>query len=74
MKTKLVKDLQRGDAVKLSDPDGTAKVMDIRKSRLFQCEGGCFELDLKVISGPHKGKSIKNQAYPGASAVELAPL
>ena len=71
MKTKLVKDIAVGDIVKVVEPDGTARVTSIAKSRLFRAEGGCFRLDLMIKSGPNKGKTIKDQHHAGLCAIEV---
>lgn len=73
MTTKLVKDLQVGDRVHISEPEGTAIVKLKEHSQLFRASGGCFRLDMKLDSGPHKGEWIKDQHHGGDEEIVLAP-
>jgi hypothetical protein len=72
MATKQVKLLSEGDVVKLTDPEGAAKVSKIGTSGIFEADGGAFLLDLTVTDGPHKGEKMKSQLYAGNDSVELA--
>lgn len=71
MQTKLVKDLIVGDRVMIIEPDAEARIVAKERSRLFSASGGCFRLDMKVESGPHKGQSINDQHHPGDDAVQI---
>ena len=71
MVTKLIRDLQTGDVVKIVEPEGKARVSHIERSRLFQAVGGCFRIDLTVTDGPHKGEKIRDQHHSGSQEIEL---
>lgn len=73
VKTKLVRDLEIGDRVVLVEPMGVGRVSLKERSRLFQGSGGCWRLDFKVIDGPHKGETIRDQHHPGDCSAEIAP-
>lgn len=69
MHTKLIKDLNVGDIVQISEPEGTARITAKKPSRLFHASGGCFRLDMRLESGPHQGHEVKDQHHPGDDAV-----
>jgi hypothetical protein len=71
MARKAVKDLVIGDRVPLREPDGIAVISRKEKSPLFHAPGGCWRLDFKVVDGPHKGETIKDQHHPGEDEVEI---
>ena len=70
--TKLVKDLNIGDRVHISEPEGTAIIQLKERSRLFQASGGCFRLDMQLDTGPHKGEWIKDQHHGGDEEIVMA--
>jgi hypothetical protein len=76
-KTKLIKDLAPGDRVVLSEPDGVAVVTSCNRDRAMDiiehADGGkSYAVSMRVVDGPEKGETIKNQCYSGNSAVAIA--
>lgn len=52
MKTKAVKDLQVGDLIKLTDPDGAAKITKNTINRIIDVANGvCHEIEWEVVEG-----------------------
>lgn len=72
MTTKLIKNLKHGDRLEMIDPDGIAVVQRITTSKIFRASGGCWALDLRFVAGEHKGKTQRDQHYPGDTEVHLA--
>ncbi len=72
MARKAIKDLAIGDRVTLLEPSGVAVVALKEKSRLFHSPGGCWRFDFRIVDGPHKGETLKDQHHPGDDEVELA--
>lgn len=72
MTTKLIKDLVRGDRIRIQDPDGIARVTHIERSKLFRAVGGCWRIHLAITDGPNRGETIRDQHHPGDVPVELA--
>jgi len=71
MSMKAVKDLQIGDRLVLTEPDGIGQITRKERSGLFIAEGGCWQLEWKVIDGAHKGETVKDQHHGGAMGVNV---
>lgn len=75
--TKKIKELVAGDRVTLSEPDGVAVVTSARRDRsmdVIECVvgGGAYAISLKVIEGPNRGETMRNQLYHGNEEVSLS--
>ena len=78
MQTKKIKDLVAGDRVALGDPEGIAVVTSARRDRSMDviehvAGGGAYAVSLKVVDGPAKGETMRDQLYHGNEEVTLVP-
>lgn len=69
MKQTPIKKLKVGDTIELAEPEGAGRIISFQRSRLFNANGGCWRLDIKITDGEHKGEWIRDQHYPGDNEV-----